>query len=331
MNRSQNNSYAGLVDERRATAFIVIETIFLVCDIYLILALLYYAATKLATSLQGVGSRTMERRKLILFVLVVYFALTSVGKFALAQWIYYISPEVVTKRYCATFSLVFQVFNTTGLISLYSFLWLRQYTLYLEPHLRHYSTVCIIRFSRVLLAVIIIIGTASLIGVILSNREENFSVIEGSNACLLTTESTLNSVVIYTGYSVIIILQACILSLFVHILRKYQASMRVNLEGSGSSMDERIHRLVRNCTIAAAISAVSDVTAIILRMILRGNIAEFTIFTIWDIDAFINLTCTILCFSNWKEILWPWPDRTEKGAEQAQISRISGATVSTNT
>ncbi|CAK8683861.1 unnamed protein product [Clavelina lepadiformis] len=295
------------VDEAQAMAQIAIETIFLILGTYLIISLFYYAAKKFRKAPESAASRTIERRKRVLFGLVVYFAFTSVGKFALAQWIYYIPDRKVTADQCATFSLVFQVFNTTGLIALYMFLWLRQYTLYQEPHLKHYATTCIIRFSRALFVVIIVVGIAALVGVATSNRAENFVHIEGSNACLLRNENTLNSLTIYIGYSVIILLQASILSLFIHILRRYQNT--INLEDAGTSTNKRVHRLVRNCTIAAAISATSDITAIILRVVYRGVLTELTIFTIWDVDAFINLSCTILCFSNWKEIVWPWPCR----------------------
>ncbi|CAK8683860.1 uncharacterized protein LOC143461349 [Clavelina lepadiformis] len=308
MNQTRNFSLHLYRNEGRATAIITLETFLLVWGIYLLISLIYYVATKLRSLPDCIITQHCQRRKRVLFGLVVCFAVIVVSKLVLVQCMYYFPTHLATGSVCATFALVFQVLNSIGHVALYLFLWLRQYTLYQEPHLRLYATPCLLRFSYAVLAAIIMGGTAAIVTIPLSNAEANFNVIEGTNECVLIMEDQLNSVVIYAGYSLAVAMQICTLSLFIHILRRYLQSINVNvnLKAAGFRSNKRLHRLLRNCTMAAAVSAIADVIAVAMRVTYLQTSPESIFYAIAVTDSLISLVCTIFCFSNWKELLWPW-------------------------
>ena len=63
------------------------------------------------------------------------------------------------------------------------------------------------RFSWLLLAIILLGGLSATVGVIFSNYPEVFYYIEGTNACSYAPQTTLNSIIVYSGYSLVILMQ----------------------------------------------------------------------------------------------------------------------------
>ena len=98
-----------------------------------------------------------------------------------------------------------------------------------------------------------------------------------------------------------IVMQVSLLGLFIYPLVK-QLSWNKNQQGM---QNHRMLQLVKKAVILASVCLVADICTLISISLVYGEDTNIPTFP-YDVNLVINHLVTIVCFSFWRKLLWPW-------------------------
>ncbi|CAK8683862.1 unnamed protein product [Clavelina lepadiformis] len=270
--------------------FVCLETAMLAATIYCLISCLCHTFVRLKRE----KDKGYRNPNLILLFFVVMYTLTACAKYSLAQAVTYMDPD---PHLCALFTKASRTLHVIGFTFLTLFLWFRQRILYDLSQLKHLADKCTIWWSRITLLMIVVSSGAG-VGIILSTTINQSRYRVHENQCINIEEKL--SVSALSGVISNCVVQVSLLILFVRFIGKRELS-------SSSSFDKKTKLLVRRCCLVTSICVTTDLLAIAIVTFIKGQVPELITILILDLDQFVNLSCILLCFLRWKEILFPWP------------------------
>ncbi|XP_018673281.2 uncharacterized protein LOC100181940 [Ciona intestinalis] len=283
-------------------AFVVIETVMLIVTAYVLVMLLYGIITNgsICKSLRRRISTSRSTLRSSLVVSVTIYSAVTLCKFILAEIVAFTEPLLEN---CSIYAKANRVIHISGFTSLGVFLWLRQRVLYNMPQLKHLATTCITWWSNITLFVV---GLAAVSGVVLVINP--FKTTTGywlnDGRCFRAPEGLSASASI--GVMSCIVVQGSLLALFIRIVGKKRFRKHRVRNLKMQKRTNKTQALVKRCCSLTGICILTDLSSLIAITFLKGHVSELVMVLILDIDQFMNLWFAILCFAQWKDLVFPW-------------------------
>lgn len=201
--------------------------------------------------------------------------------------------------YCNIIIRIQILLYAASVACLYSFLWLRQRILYLNPAMKLLSTPTT-RVASWLVLILMICAEIITIVIFMWN-----SSVEGTEAgCTPLTPKIPD---IY-GWMLIliftIIFQGVLLALFLHPLVKQKNHMTgVQIKTTSTNSTCCYWKVAKRVAIAATLCILSDIVAILVTLATKRAIILSNL--IFDFNLLVNLVCITCSFKDWKKRIFP--------------------------
>ena len=187
---------------------------------------------------------------------------------------------------------VFAVGN--GLV--YLFLWFRQRVFYIHPSLKNLNSKFMKRLSTSILITFVIYllssGTCAMVFFKIDFSKEH--------GCFFSENSRPVVLLILIIWNVVsILMQIFLLGLFIYPILK-QTSWRGH-----QSSNRRLMKRVKKAIVLTVISLSLDFVPLVGIICIYVEITN-SLFSTYSLTLIVNHLVTIVCFDNWKQLLWPW-------------------------
>ena len=316
---------------------IIISGIFGVMSFYLICALSFYTARVEKKQKQKYLQLTVENKlailsKLTCIVIGVASFIRNVSVFVSLIIEYdaihknhsgHLRPKLdYMTPVCDVFSVLKNASISIGGSFVYLFLWLRQRVFFIHPSLQTLNNKLVQCFSKGILIVwllyFIAIGVSYFVGI-----KYRFNTKLG---CLPKKKSLVQFRFFLISWAVAaVIMQIILLVLFLFPIVKRISGW--NHRNNPNHHNYGLLRRVKKAVILTSISLVSDVLlSFIVTTFFYAENSNNAIFLV-SLNLVINHLVTIVCFDNWKKLLWPW---NSKSSENVSVKRKKSEMTSSN-
>ncbi|XP_078491754.1 uncharacterized protein LOC144747570 [Ciona intestinalis] len=218
----------------------------------------------------------------------------------------------VTSRACEVSMDVSVTGYSLTIIGVYTFLWLKQRSLYHHPAI---SFLCNPALKVVSWCSILIVWVGWVAAAFVYLLSDNYN--SSHKGCITKPRNEYKVWPIYMSNGIIIVGQSLMLFLFIYPLRQSRSSANT----------DRISAIVKRSAIFAGICVLSDlISMIILAFLVPATTTRHVTITVYDVNLFINLLSLLLSFESWYSIITSPLRQTEKpSSPQRNQPTASGA------
>lgn len=248
---------------------------------------------------QKVWKQKVKNSKLLTFAVIipVFTLLRLILTQSLITFGYFGSKQEYSNLVCMILTSTNTCLYATVLMLVYSFLWLRQRTLYSDPTLKHLNTK-IINYISIFSLPLVFIGLLSIcIFFLLSTHRHT------ENGCVFVFLDQLGTTALYLSNGFTCLSQIVLFLLFFYPLRRH-IFLKSNRTNQSSSISRRLSLLIRQSSWCLICCIISDLISMLFAReigLLYGHATAFSM-TIYNVNLFVNILSIMFCFEAYKDI-----------------------------